>query len=174
MHFKGHGACGGVKKQTGIKVNAQGQVVIEDKPAVFTTEISCKFRCRQALQRRSLALDQADLISHLLLFRGLLPARPLLLPPGLTRARARARVLALSKVFLATLWVTGLVTSKAKPGATTSTCQRAAPRNVRMASAARACTSVWAAAPVTMAFKTALRKRRSRGQSPALPTRPPD
>ena len=54
----------GVKKQTGIKVNAQGQVVIEDKPTVLTTDISYEFRCRQALQRRSLALDQADLISY--------------------------------------------------------------------------------------------------------------
>jgi len=44
----------GVKKQSGIKVNAQGQVIIEDKPSVLTTDISCEFRCRQALQRRSL------------------------------------------------------------------------------------------------------------------------
>ena len=54
----------GVKKQSGIKVNAQGQVVIEDKPSVLTTDISCEFRCRQALQRRSLAFDQADLLGY--------------------------------------------------------------------------------------------------------------
>ena len=44
----------GVNKQSGIKVNAPGQVIIEDKPSVLTTNISCEFRCRQALQRRSL------------------------------------------------------------------------------------------------------------------------
>jgi hypothetical protein len=54
----------GVKKQSGIKVNAQGQVIIEDKPTILTTDISCEFRCRQALQRRSLALDQADLMGY--------------------------------------------------------------------------------------------------------------
>ena len=43
---------------------AQGQVIIEDKPTVLTTDISCEFRCRQALQRRSLALDQADLMGY--------------------------------------------------------------------------------------------------------------
>ena len=52
----------GVKKRSCIKVNAQGQVIVEDKPSVLTTDISCEFRCRQALQRRSLALDQADLL----------------------------------------------------------------------------------------------------------------
>ena len=61
----------GVKKQSGIKVNAQGQVIIEDKPSVLTTDISSEFRCRQALQRRSLALDQADLLGYHIL--GVIP-----------------------------------------------------------------------------------------------------
>ena len=43
---------------------AHGQVIIEDKPTVLTTDISCESRCRQALQRRSLALDQADLMGY--------------------------------------------------------------------------------------------------------------
>jgi flagellar basal body rod protein FlgC len=47
-----------------FKVNAEGQVIVEDKPSVLTTDISCEFRCRQALQRRSLALDQADLLGY--------------------------------------------------------------------------------------------------------------
>jgi hypothetical protein len=63
MHFKGYGVSGGSRSDPASKLR-QGQVIIEDKPTVLTTDISCEFRCRQALQRRSLALDQADLMGY--------------------------------------------------------------------------------------------------------------
>jgi hypothetical protein len=54
----------GVKKEQGVKVASSGQIVLQEKDQDLATDISTEFRLRNALQRRSLALDQSELLNY--------------------------------------------------------------------------------------------------------------
>ena len=54
----------GVKREQFIRPNASGMLVVKESESSTTADLTSEHRVRMALQRRSLALDQADLLPY--------------------------------------------------------------------------------------------------------------
>ena len=54
----------GVKREQFIRPNAAGMLVVKESEAILSADLTTEHRVRMALQRRSLALDQADLLPY--------------------------------------------------------------------------------------------------------------
>jgi hypothetical protein len=54
----------GVKREQFVRPNAAGMLVVKESEATISADLTSEHRVRMALQRRSLALDQADLLPY--------------------------------------------------------------------------------------------------------------
>jgi len=54
----------GVKKEPGAKIGSRGEILVSEAEQGLRADITNEYRLRLALQRRSLALDQADLLEY--------------------------------------------------------------------------------------------------------------
>ena len=54
----------GVKREQFVKPNSSGVLVVKESDSAAEADMTSEFRVRQALQRRSLALDQAELLPY--------------------------------------------------------------------------------------------------------------